>query len=90
MVAASPSAMAQARAHQGRLTKPRSLGALEERRGAPGGIGAAGLSPPPMPEPAALAIFARRPRRPRPGGLAVAAGGHAADGRQLSLAGGAA
>ncbi|MEU4702897.1 nicotinate-nucleotide--dimethylbenzimidazole phosphoribosyltransferase [Nonomuraea dietziae] len=57
VAAASPSAMAQARAHQGRLTKPPgSLGALEEV--AVRLAGAAGLSPPPMPEPAALAIFA--------------------------------
>ncbi|MEV4568998.1 nicotinate-nucleotide--dimethylbenzimidazole phosphoribosyltransferase [Nonomuraea sp. NPDC049419] len=54
---ADPGALADARAHQDRLTKPRgSLGALEEvsiRL-----AGAAGVSPPPMPEPAALAIFA--------------------------------
>ncbi|MEV4166912.1 nicotinate-nucleotide--dimethylbenzimidazole phosphoribosyltransferase [Nonomuraea dietziae] len=57
VAAASPSAMAQARAHQARLTKPPgSLGALEEV--AVRLAGAAGLSPPPIPEPAALAIFA--------------------------------
>ncbi|GAA2401655.1 hypothetical protein GCM10010404_69320 [Nonomuraea africana] len=55
--AAVPSAMAEARAHQGRLTKPPgSLGALEEV--AVRLAGAAGVHPPPMPEPAALAIFA--------------------------------
>lgn len=54
---ADPRALAEARAHQDRLTKPRgSLGALEEV--AVRLAGAAGTSPPPMPEPAALAIFA--------------------------------
>jgi nicotinate-nucleotide--dimethylbenzimidazole phosphoribosyltransferase len=52
-----PQALADARAHQDRLTKPRgSLGALEEV--AVRLAGAAGSCPPPMPEPAALAIFA--------------------------------
>ncbi|MEV4174921.1 nicotinate-nucleotide--dimethylbenzimidazole phosphoribosyltransferase [Nonomuraea sp. NPDC049709] len=54
---ADASALAEARAHQDRLTKPRgSLGALEEI--AVRLAGAAGTSPPPMPAPAALAIFA--------------------------------
>src|SRR5690606_5409991 len=54
---ADPDALAAARAHQDRLTKPRgSLGALEEV--AVRLAGAAGVSPPPMPAPAALAIFA--------------------------------
>ncbi|MDP4501538.1 MULTISPECIES: nicotinate-nucleotide--dimethylbenzimidazole phosphoribosyltransferase [unclassified Nonomuraea] len=54
---ADPVAVAEARAHQDRLTKPRgSLGALEEL--AIRLAGAAGLCPPPMPAPAALAIFA--------------------------------
>lgn len=54
---ADPLALAEARAHQDRLTKPRgALGALEEV--AVRLAGAAGVSPPPMPEPAALAIFA--------------------------------
>ncbi|MFG1701466.1 nicotinate-nucleotide--dimethylbenzimidazole phosphoribosyltransferase [Nonomuraea sp. NPDC049309] len=54
---ADPQALADARAHHDRLTKPRgSLGALEEV--AIRLAGAAGVSPPPMPEPAALAIFA--------------------------------
>ncbi|MFC4123160.1 nicotinate-nucleotide--dimethylbenzimidazole phosphoribosyltransferase [Nonomuraea zeae] len=54
---ADPRALAEARAHQDRLTKPRgSLGVLEEV--AIRLAGAAGASPPPMPEPAALAIFA--------------------------------
>ncbi|WP_162795456.1 nicotinate-nucleotide--dimethylbenzimidazole phosphoribosyltransferase, partial [Nonomuraea lactucae] len=54
---ADPRALADARAHQDRLTKPRgSLGALEEI--AVRLAGAAGVSPPPMPVPAALAIFA--------------------------------
>ncbi|KAB8190863.1 nicotinate-nucleotide--dimethylbenzimidazole phosphoribosyltransferase [Nonomuraea phyllanthi] len=54
---ADPGAIAAARAYQDRLTKPRgSLGALEEL--AVRLAGAAGTSPPPMPEPAALAIFA--------------------------------
>ncbi|MET7462140.1 nicotinate-nucleotide--dimethylbenzimidazole phosphoribosyltransferase [Nonomuraea sp. NPDC005501] len=54
---ADPRALAEARAHQDRLTKPRgSLGVLEEV--AVRLAGAAGVSPPPMPEPAALAIFA--------------------------------
>ncbi|TDC98753.1 nicotinate-nucleotide--dimethylbenzimidazole phosphoribosyltransferase [Nonomuraea deserti] len=50
-------ALAEARAHQDRLTKPRgSLGALEDV--AIRLAGAAGACPPPMPSPAALAIFA--------------------------------
>ncbi|WP_336210077.1 nicotinate-nucleotide--dimethylbenzimidazole phosphoribosyltransferase [Nonomuraea sp. LPB2021202275-12-8] len=50
-------ALADARAHQDRLTKPRgSLGVLEEI--AVRLAGAAGVTPPPMPAPAALAIFA--------------------------------
>lgn len=50
-------AMAEARAHQDRLTKPRgALGALEDV--AVRLAGAAGACPPPMPAPAALAIFA--------------------------------
>ncbi|GAA0391347.1 hypothetical protein Acor_18680 [Acrocarpospora corrugata] len=50
-------AMAEARAHQDRLTKPRgSLGALEDVAVRLAGIAA--VSPPPLPEPAALAIFA--------------------------------
>ncbi|MFI9838402.1 nicotinate-nucleotide--dimethylbenzimidazole phosphoribosyltransferase [Nonomuraea sp. NPDC051941] len=54
---ADPRAIAEARAYQDRLTKPRgSLGALEEI--AVRLAGAAGATPPPMPEPAALAIFA--------------------------------
>ncbi|MEU7896383.1 nicotinate-nucleotide--dimethylbenzimidazole phosphoribosyltransferase [Nonomuraea sp. NPDC049152] len=54
---ASAAAMADARAHQSRLTKPPgSLGALEEV--AVRLAGAASTCPPPMPEPAALAIFA--------------------------------
>ncbi|PZG05794.1 nicotinate-nucleotide--dimethylbenzimidazole phosphoribosyltransferase [Nonomuraea aridisoli] len=54
---ADPQALADARAHQDRLTKPRgSLGVLEEI--AVRLAGAAGVTPPPMPEPAALAIFA--------------------------------
>ncbi|MGI5287921.1 nicotinate-nucleotide--dimethylbenzimidazole phosphoribosyltransferase [Nonomuraea polychroma] len=54
---ADPAAVAEARAHQDRLTKPRgSLGVLEEI--AIRLAGAAGACPPPMPAPAALAIFA--------------------------------
>ncbi|MER7504669.1 nicotinate-nucleotide--dimethylbenzimidazole phosphoribosyltransferase [Nonomuraea pusilla] len=54
---ADPRAVADARAHQDRLTKPRgSLGALEDV--AVRLAGAAAACPPPMPEPAALAIFA--------------------------------
>lgn len=54
---ADPAAIAEARAYQDRLTKPRgSLGALEEI--AVRLAGAAGACPPPMPAPAALAIFA--------------------------------
>lgn len=54
---ASAPALAEARAHQDRLTKPRgSLGVLEEV--AVRLAGAAGVCPPPMPTPAALAIFA--------------------------------
>ncbi|MFI7454977.1 nicotinate-nucleotide--dimethylbenzimidazole phosphoribosyltransferase [Nonomuraea sp. NPDC049714] len=54
---ADPVVLADARAYQDRLTKPRgSLGALEEV--AVRLAGAAGVTPPPMPAPAALAIFA--------------------------------
>ena len=54
---ADPAAVAEARAHQDRLTKPRgALGALEEV--AVRLAGAAAVSPPPLPTPAALAIFA--------------------------------
>lgn len=54
---ADQAAMAEARAHQDRLTKPRgALGALEDV--AVRLAGATGTCPPPMPVPAALAIFA--------------------------------
>lgn len=54
---ANPAAVAEARAHQDRLTKPRgALGALEDV--AVRLAGAAAVSPPPHPAPAALAIFA--------------------------------
>ncbi|GAA3118361.1 hypothetical protein GCM10010466_06630 [Planomonospora alba] len=54
---ADPQAVADARAHQDRLTKPRgALGVLEEV--AVRLAGAAAASPPPIPAPAALAIFA--------------------------------
>ncbi|GGK88987.1 hypothetical protein GCM10010126_55500 [Planomonospora parontospora] len=54
---ADPEAVAEARAHQDRLTKPRgALGALEEV--AVRLAGSAAASPPPIPAPAALAIFA--------------------------------
>ncbi|MGV9599593.1 nicotinate-nucleotide--dimethylbenzimidazole phosphoribosyltransferase [Streptosporangium sandarakinum] len=54
---ADPAALAAARAHQDSLTKPRgALGALEEV--AVRLAGAAAVNPPPMPFPAALAIFA--------------------------------
>ncbi|WP_433242444.1 nicotinate-nucleotide--dimethylbenzimidazole phosphoribosyltransferase [Streptosporangium sp. CA-135522] len=54
---ADPEALAEARAHQDRLTKPRgALGVLEEV--AVRLAGAAAVSPPPLPAPAALAIFA--------------------------------
>lgn len=50
-------AMADARAHQARLTKPPgSLGVLEEVSVRLAGL--AGLCPPPLPEPAAVAVFA--------------------------------
>jgi nicotinate-nucleotide--dimethylbenzimidazole phosphoribosyltransferase len=50
-------AMSAAREHQDRLTKPRgALGALEELSIRLAGI--AGACPPPMPEPAAVAVFA--------------------------------
>ncbi|MEV7967156.1 nicotinate-nucleotide--dimethylbenzimidazole phosphoribosyltransferase [Sphaerisporangium sp. NPDC088356] len=50
-------AMADARAHQDRLTKPRgALGVLEEVAVRLAGV--AGACPPPLPTPAALAIFA--------------------------------
>lgn len=54
---ADPAAIAEARAHQDRLTKPRgALGILEDV--AIRLAGAAAVSPPPLPVPAALAIFA--------------------------------
>ncbi|MEV7011333.1 nicotinate-nucleotide--dimethylbenzimidazole phosphoribosyltransferase [Streptosporangium sp. NPDC051022] len=54
---ADPAALAEARAHQDSLTKPRgALGVLEEV--AVRLAGAAAVSPPPLPAPAALAIFA--------------------------------
>ncbi|MFI7535164.1 nicotinate-nucleotide--dimethylbenzimidazole phosphoribosyltransferase [Streptosporangium sp. NPDC049376] len=54
---ADPDALAEARAHQDRLTKPRgALGVLEEV--AVRLAGAAAVNPPPLPAPAALAIFA--------------------------------
>ncbi|WP_030917988.1 nicotinate-nucleotide--dimethylbenzimidazole phosphoribosyltransferase [Streptosporangium amethystogenes] len=54
---ADPAAVAAARAHQDRLTKPRgALGTLEDV--AIRLAGAAAVSPPPLPVPAALAIFA--------------------------------
>lgn len=54
---ADPVALAEARAHQDNLTKPRgALGALEEV--AVRLAGAAAVCPPPLPAPAALAIFA--------------------------------
>ncbi|OUC80474.1 nicotinate-nucleotide--dimethylbenzimidazole phosphoribosyltransferase [Streptosporangium minutum] len=54
---ADPAALAAARAHQDSLTKPRgALGVLEEV--AVRLAGAAAVSPPPLPTPAALAIFA--------------------------------
>jgi nicotinate-nucleotide--dimethylbenzimidazole phosphoribosyltransferase len=50
-------AMASARAHQDRLTKPRgSLGALEAVSVQLAGL--AGVDPPPLPEPAVVAVFA--------------------------------
>lgn len=52
-----PGPMAEARAHQDRLTKPSgSLGVLEDVAVRLAGI--AGACPPPLPAPAALAIFA--------------------------------
>ncbi|RAO52195.1 Nicotinate-nucleotide--dimethylbenzimidazole pho sphoribosyltransferase [Micromonospora saelicesensis] len=55
--AADEAAMAAARELQGRLTKPAgSLGALEELSVRLAGL--AGVCPPPLPEPAAVAIFA--------------------------------
>lgn len=52
-----PAAMAEARSHHDRLTKPRgALGVLEDVAVQLAGIAA--LSPPPLPEPVALAIFA--------------------------------
>jgi nicotinate-nucleotide--dimethylbenzimidazole phosphoribosyltransferase len=54
---ADPDAMAAARALQARLTKPAgSLGALEELSVRLAGL--AGACPPPLPEPAAVAVFA--------------------------------
>lgn len=52
-----PTAVAAAREHQDRLTKPRgSLGVLEEVSVQLAGL--AGIDPPPLPEPAAVAVFA--------------------------------
>ena len=54
---ADPAAMAAARELQARLTKPAgSLGALEELSVRLAGL--AGTCPPPLPEPAAIAVFA--------------------------------
>lgn len=54
---ATAGAMAAARAHQARLTKPAgSLGALEELSVRLAGL--AGSFPPPLPEPAAVVVFA--------------------------------
>ena len=54
---ADPAAMTAAREHQARLTKPAgSLGALEELPVRLAGL--AGLCPPPLPEPATVAVFA--------------------------------
>ncbi|MBO0814991.1 MAG: nicotinate-nucleotide--dimethylbenzimidazole phosphoribosyltransferase, partial [Actinobacteria bacterium] len=54
---ADPGAMAQARERQERLTKPSgSLGALEDLSVRLAGL--AGDCPPPVPEPAAVAVFA--------------------------------
>ncbi|MGW4796713.1 nicotinate-nucleotide--dimethylbenzimidazole phosphoribosyltransferase [Nonomuraea sp. NPDC004297] len=58
---ADPGVLAEARAHQDRLTKPRgSLGVLEEV--AVRLAGAAGVSPPPVPEPAAQVVGHLLPR----------------------------
>lgn len=52
-----PSAVAAAREHQDRLTKPRgALGVLEDVGVQLAGL--AGVDPPPLPEPAAVAVFA--------------------------------
>ena len=52
-----PAATAAAREHQDRLTKPRgALGVLEEVSVQLAGL--AGVDPPPVPEPAAVAVFA--------------------------------
>ena len=73
---------AQARERQEMLTKPSgSLGVLESVSVQLAGI--AGECPPPLPEPAVVAVFAGRPRGARPGRHPVAAGGHRADGGQL-------
>jgi nicotinate-nucleotide--dimethylbenzimidazole phosphoribosyltransferase len=54
---ADPAAMAAARDHQARLTKPAgSLGALEELSVRLAGL--AGTCPPPLPEPATVVVFA--------------------------------
>jgi nicotinate-nucleotide--dimethylbenzimidazole phosphoribosyltransferase len=54
---ADETAMAAAREHQARLTKPAgSLGALEELSVRLAGL--AGVCPPPMPDPATVAVFA--------------------------------
>lgn len=52
-----PAAVAAAREHQDRLTKPRgALGVLEDVSVQLAGL--AGIDPPPVPEPAAVAVFA--------------------------------
>ena len=64
------------------MTKPPgSLGVLEDVAAQLAGI--AGALPRAAARPATRGRLRRRPRRPRPGGDAVAAGGHRADGRQL-------
>ena len=79
--------MAAARELQARLTKPAgSLGALEELSVRLAGL--AGVCPPPLPEPAAVAVFAGDHGVHAQGVTPVAAGGHRADGGNF-LAGGA-
>ena len=77
-----PAAVSEARDRQGRLTKPRgSLGVLEDLSAQLAGL--SGSCPPPLPEPAAVAVFAGDHGVHARGVTAVAAGGHGADGREL-------
>lgn len=75
-------ALGEAWERQKRMTKPAgALGMLEIISAQLSGLSR--MCPPPIPEPAAVAIFMRRPRGARPGRDRLAAGGHRPDGGEL-------